>query len=238
MQKRIVATASLIAAFGIVYFGVAAWLPEGTGRSLATPIDAWIPFVPAAVLVYVSVYVGALLPMFSVQSDALFMRVVWAYCGVIAICAACFVCFPVSAVTLRPELTPLPDPSFIDWGIRVLYELDPPVNLFPSLHVALATCAAVASWMSSRSYGVYVGCWVFAVSAATCLTKQHFVVDVAAGIGLGALALLGATRSLAPLDAENGGLSDLTALTWPISLYAVFVAVFFVMFNSNPAWPG
>jgi membrane-associated phospholipid phosphatase len=184
--------------------------------------------VPSAVCVYAWVYTGALLPLFTVRSDALFERVVWAYVLVFAVCSVSFVLFPVSATALRPVLPPLADPGFTDWSIRLLYALDPPLNLFPSLHVAFATCAATASWKAQKSQGLFVFPWVMAISASTCLTKQHYAIDVIAGIVVGVGVFTACTRSL-PGGSNPGDTTAAAAkaLWLPVIIHLAFLLSFY-----------
>ncbi|MBW2387776.1 MAG: phosphatase PAP2 family protein [Deltaproteobacteria bacterium] len=235
MPKRIAATTTLISLFALLYFGIAMLRPVEETRSLAVWLDDWIPFVPSAVYVYAWVYTGALLPLFTVRSDALFERVVWAYSLVFAICSASFILFPVSAMALRPPLPPLADPSFTEWSIRLLYALDPPTNLFPSLHVAIAFCAAMASWKSNRRYGHFVFPWVLAISISTLLTKQHYVVDVVVGVAVGILALQVCTRRLV---ARADEISTFPPLAAPLVLHCAFVLVFYAAFTVSTSWTG
>ncbi len=235
MPKRIAATTTLISLFGLGYFGIASFHPAEAGYSLATRLDDWIPFVPSANYVYAWVYTGALLPLFTVRSDALFERVVRAYVLVFAICSVSFILFPVSAMALRPPLPPLEDPSFVEWSIRLLYALDPPTNLFPSLHVAIAFCAATASWKSNRRYGHFVFPWVLAVSISTLLTKQHYVVDVLVGAVVGVLALHVCTRRLV---VRPDDLNTSLPLAPPLVLHCAFVLVFYGAFAISTSWAG
>jgi membrane-associated phospholipid phosphatase len=95
------------------------------------------------------------------------------------ICFAIFLAFPVKA-ELRPALLPTDSASFR--ALAYYYEIDPPVNLFPSLHCANAVLAARMAQKLSRRGG-----WLIAVGAAlvvisVVLVKQHYVADAVAGV--------------------------------------------------------
>ena len=74
-----------------------------------------------------------------------------------------------------------------NWAVSVLYSLDPPYNLFPSLHLSLALLAAFSAWKAKRLYGVGVGVGVGLVAVAVCTVKQHVLVDVLGGAVLASL---------------------------------------------------
>jgi len=166
------------------YFWIAGSVDPATAVSLATPFDARIPFVPASIYVYASVYVLITLPIFIVESPALFRRVALAYGSMVTVCLLCFRFFPVSGAELRPALDTVNASPFVLWGLRLNYALDPPVNLFPSLHLAGASLAVLATWKARRAYGLATFSAVGVVAVSVCTVKQHFWVDAVAGIGL------------------------------------------------------
>jgi hypothetical protein len=180
--SRAAIVAGVASVFAGGYFGIAHAVDPARARSLATPLDARLPFVPEAIFVYAAVYPLVLLPALLAR-DAEFRRYARAYLAVIAAAHLCFVLVPVGAQGLRP-----PPPQGADlaaWGVRLCYALDPPLNLFPSLHLALATLAAASAARLGRAAGALALAALLAVGAAACLVKQHFAADVAAGIALG-----------------------------------------------------
>jgi membrane-associated phospholipid phosphatase len=72
--------------------------------------------------------------------------------------------------------------GFAVWGLRFLYDADPPYNCFPSLHVAHSFVSALAAYRVHHTLGfVAVSCaWLVAIS--TLFTRQHYVADLIAGI--------------------------------------------------------
>ncbi|MFQ5417881.1 MAG: phosphatase PAP2 family protein [Myxococcota bacterium] len=184
--ERALLTGGLVAAFFAAYFAIGWSTDPATGRSLASAVDARIPFVPDTVFLYGGVYTGVLLPLFLIRCPELFRRVAAAYALLIAISMVCFALFPVSAIGLRADLGALDSSRFATWGLRLVYALDPPVNLFPSVHVAVATLAACACWKARRSFGALACVWAVLIAISACTTKQHFAVDALAGVGLGA----------------------------------------------------
>jgi membrane-associated phospholipid phosphatase len=110
--------------------------------------------------------------------------VAWAYFAVVTLCLLCFVLYPVSAAGLRPSLAGLDPSRFAVWGLRLNYALDPPVNLFPSLHLAGATIAALGAWKARPAYGALAGVAVAPIAVAVCTVKQHYWIDAVGGVAL------------------------------------------------------
>jgi membrane-associated phospholipid phosphatase len=59
-------------------------------------------------------------------------------------------------------------------------------NLFPSLHVGMATLSATfySKW-SKRPAALFFWLWAAAFAASTLLTRQHYIADVLGGALLG-----------------------------------------------------
>jgi membrane-associated phospholipid phosphatase len=184
--ERSALVAPLVALFFGGYFWIGLSVDPAQERSLATPLDRAIPFLPASIFLYAWVYSGFLFPLFVVRCSRLFRRVAAAYLLVIVVSLLCFALFPVTAAGLRPDLDATRATSFALWGVKLAYALDPPANLFPSVHLAIITLAACSAGRARRAYGALAAAIVVLVFAAVCTAKQHFIVDAVAGVALGA----------------------------------------------------
>ena len=71
------------------------------------------------------------------------------------------------------------------WGLRLLYQMDPPYNCFPSIHVAHSFVSALTCYRVNRRVGIGAGLCASIVSVSTLFTKQHYVIDLPAGALLG-----------------------------------------------------
>jgi hypothetical protein len=152
--------------------------------SLRTSLDDAIPFVPWTVYLYSWVYTSMLYPLFVVRSPDLFRRVVAAYAVVIVFSLATFALFPVTAVGFRPDPSTLAEASFADWGLRLTYFVDPPMNLFPSQHLSIATISMLSAWTARRAFGLAILPIVAGIAVSICTVKQHFIADGVAGLAL------------------------------------------------------
>jgi membrane-associated phospholipid phosphatase len=162
-----------------LYVFIAGAMP---GRAVNIPALAWdraVPLQPTWVLVYGALYLFLiLLPFFVVRHDELLRRTVLAYLAVWIASYICFIVYP----TVAPRPDQLVGEGFAAWGLRILYDSDPPYNCFPSLHVAHSFVSALACYRVHRGLGVTaVGCAAL-VALSTLFTKQHYVADVVMGI--------------------------------------------------------
>ena len=96
------------------------------------------------------------------------------------ICMICFVIFP--ATMERPDV--VPDGPFTSI-IYLIYTIDKPINLFPSIHCML-------TWLDMRTalrfrrvpsfFAIFSVPFSLLVIASTLFVKQHVFVDTLAGI--------------------------------------------------------
>ncbi len=222
MRERAARTGAVLAFFLLGYFTIG-WLAEPSrARSLALPLDARIPFVLGSVVVYWSVLPMGLLPIFVVRDPRLFRRVALAYTVSIAASFACFLVLPVTSLGFRPDGAAYAEEGFAGWLLRLLHFLDPPMNLFPSLHLALSTLAALAALRVRTGLGVAALAWAACILVSVCTTKQHFALDALAGVALAAAAHFAFVARAAP---EQPG--DPSFGARGVALYAGLVALFY-----------
>jgi membrane-associated phospholipid phosphatase len=83
--------------------------------------------------------------------------------------------------------------SVAAWLVALEYRLDEPYNLFPSLHVAISWLAWLACRDRVRPRALFLAV-VVAISISTVFVKQHYIVDVVAGVALAVAAWAAAGR--------------------------------------------
>src|SRR5439155_26386534 len=107
-----------------------------------------------------------------------------------AVCIASHQLFPVTIE--RPAVV---DAAGISGRLlAALYAADRPINLFPSFHAAVAAIL----WRlrpASRFMSAAVSAWTITLCAACILTKQHYVLDVVAGLAVGGIAVIVVDRA-------------------------------------------
>jgi membrane-associated phospholipid phosphatase len=161
------------------YIFIAELMP---GRILHIPelaLDRAMPLRPAWGLVYGSLYLFLiLLPVLVVRQEEHIRRTVRAYLMVWITAYVCFLVYP----TLAPRPAKVIGEGFVVWGLRFLYSADPPYNCFPSLHVAHSFVSALTCYRVHRGVGRAAVLCGFLVGLSTLYTKQHYILDVIAGM--------------------------------------------------------
>jgi membrane-associated phospholipid phosphatase len=146
-------------------------------------IDRALPLVPGWSLVYWSLFLAAVLPVFVVHQREHVDRTILAFIMVWLVGLACFLAYPTAAS--RPPTAP--GDGLGGWGMRLIYSTDARYNCLPSLHVAQCYLAALTCGRVHRGVGAVALAWATLVAISTLLTKQHYFLDVIAG---GLLALV------------------------------------------------
>jgi len=124
------------------------------------------------------------LPVFIVRQQEQIRRTVLAYLMVWITAYICFLVYP----TIAPRPARVIGEGFAVWGLRFLYGADPPYNCFPSLHVAHSFISALTCYRVNRKVGIGATLCALIIGVSTLYTKQHYVLDVIAGIFLACLA--------------------------------------------------
>jgi hypothetical protein len=174
-----------IAAFFPLYFLVLRHPLWPVAVMPQTMLDRLIPFAPAALGVYLSLWIYLSLPagLLGGRRDlALY------YLGVSALAVLGLMAF-----VLWPTAAPTPD---VDWarhpGFAFLKTVDASGNACPSLHAAFAVFTALWGERLARGIGLGRGVralnllWGLAILWSTLATKQHVAVDLYVGAALGA----------------------------------------------------
>ena len=222
-------TVPMVALFSIVplylYIGS---LTEG--RILHVPelaLDRALPLVPAWSLVYGSLFLAALLPVFVVHQQELVRRTINGFLAIWLFSFACFLAYP--TVASRPE--EYVGEGFAAWGLRLIYSADHRYNCFPSLHVAQCFLAALACSRVHRGVGAVACVWAALVGVSTLYTKQHYVLDAIAGAVIGCVAYAVFLRSYAceAVPEIERRLAPVLALC-AAGVYALFVGIFWLLY--------
>jgi membrane-associated phospholipid phosphatase len=180
---------TLPVAVTVVYLAIQRAVVFPNGRVPVTWFDHVIPFRPRWVWVYLSMYLlNPVGPLFTRSREDLlrYARGVLFFfaCGFL-----CFVFFPVPG--------PRPPVANDFWLYQRLTFIDRPYNSFPSLHAACAVYAvlfaAYASCDTSRTHlRIFLlslaWLWVGLILYSTVAIRQHFAIDLLAGVLLGLLA--------------------------------------------------
>ncbi len=164
----------------LYYLPKAVHLPDPV--MLRLPFDDRIPLVPFFVVFYLGAFVqwGIGYLLLARGDRRTMFRFISAELIAKTVCTLFFIFLPTMIV--RPADT---GGGVFGWILGVVYRLDSPINLFPSVH-------CVESWFDVRIALAEKGCprWLkiampvmtALVFASTVLVKQHYIVDILGGV--------------------------------------------------------
>ncbi len=173
----------------LVFYGTRLLNRNWEHISVTTGLDALIPVIPAAVTVYVFAYITWLVGYSVIARDgkSLCYEV---FSGELIAKLLTMVCFLVIPTIMeRPEI---PGDDVFSRMLRLIYYLDTPDNLFPSVH-------CLENWFVFRGvlrckkagsgWKIAAGVAMVLVFASTVLVKQHVVLDIVGAIAIGEVAI-------------------------------------------------
>lgn len=158
--------------------------------SVTLPIDDQIPFIPFFVVIYVLAFLQWTIGLVSItrESRELCYRFVTGDMIAKLICMAFFLFLPTTLV--RPEIT---GNDLFSKFTELIYGVDTPVNLFPSLHCLESwICFRGTLRLSRAGKAAKIASLVFTllVFASTVCIKQHLVLDIIGGVAVCEIGLL------------------------------------------------
>jgi hypothetical protein len=155
-------------------------------------IEARVPLSPMWSLVYIGVHPFTVTPSLGLCDLRLLRRHVVGQAIIVAISSLAWAVYPVAVPRIE---VPIDSLDFGTWVLASIYGRDPVVNCLPSTHCAMAIYTASALWRINARLGAWALTTALAISVSTLFTKEHYLVDVVAGLALGGAAALIAHRS-------------------------------------------
>lgn len=168
----------------LIYFGIQAVTQDWTHYDLTGSLDRRVPFVKEFVIIYLICYAFWAVNYILIgrQGKEWCFRFVAADMISRVICGIFFLLLPTTNV--RPEII---GNGLCDHLMRWLYATDAPSNLFPSIHCLVSWfCYAGIRGRKNIPKGYRIFSCIFAVLVciSTQVTKQHYFIDLVAGIAL------------------------------------------------------
>lgn len=152
--------------------------------NLSFGFESHIPLLSQFSLAYASVGVLLVFSPFLLPKDTHFIPFFKLVSIQLLIASAFFIVMPLATL----EYAAPNEGSFINNVFLINDKLNLDHNYFPSLHVTFALTLALFIIENKSKWLKWVFmCWVIIVSASTLFTKQHYIIDVAGGIALGAI---------------------------------------------------
>ncbi len=175
-------------AFGTLSFGFAKllcfWRPHG---NMTLPWDALVPFLPWTVVIYLASFIYWYL-IFVLSARQEREKADRFFCAHVLTVLISFLFFVLMPTTLeRPTVT---GGGLWNWLMRLVYWIDTPENLFPSLHCSVGWLCWVGV-RGRKDLPLWLKLLALILSLLVCLstltTRQHVMVDVVSGVALAEL---------------------------------------------------
>lgn len=171
----------------LVYSGAQIICADWKHYDFTSAFDRAVPLVSEWMYIYFGCYLFWIVNYILVarayrQAKDVFYRFVTTDMMSRLVCAVFFFALPTT--NIRPEVVV---DSFSDWMLAFLYNIDPPANLFPSIHCLVSWLCFVGIRKSKNvclGYKIFSCVFALLVVASTQFTKQHYIVDAIAGLFL------------------------------------------------------
>jgi len=164
------------------YFITQIFIRERNKFDFTLDFDRKIPLIPIFVYIYLGCYAFWIINeiICGNVSKEHFYKVLTTLIICNTIATIIFIAIPTTIE--RPEVE---THSFTGWVLNLVYQLDDPVNLFPSLHCMVSWLCYIAvrgQRVFSKLYRTFSLIFALLICISTQVIKQHYIVDLIAGI--------------------------------------------------------
>lgn len=159
------------------YMFIGYYVSDKPFHSLSIPLDEKIPFIPGFISVYLLCYIVPVVPLFIIRESQKMDRLIMEFIILNFFAFIVFILFPVYCP--RAEFKTDSIPTFL---LSAAYRIDRPFNNFPSLHVGISWLIYLACRRYSPVLNILLFLSTAGIGIATLFIKQHYIVDVAAGL--------------------------------------------------------
>ncbi|OYP00184.1 phosphatidic acid phosphatase, partial [Lachnotalea glycerini] len=149
--------------------------------------DTKIPFIKEWIVIYLICYLFWIINYILIAREGLESWYRFATADLMSrlICGMFFILLPTTII--RPQVS---GNDFFSWLVRLVYQLDRPTNLFPSIHCLVSWFCFIGIRKSvriSKWYKLFSCIFAILVCVSTQFTKQHYLMDIVGGILLAEL---------------------------------------------------
>jgi hypothetical protein len=195
-------TAVAIAVVGVIIYELIGRADLGRSTTLLmTSLDRALPLIPGTAWFYEPFYVAIFfIAVIGFRSRFLYDRTLVCVCFNIVLAGLGHTF--IRAEYPRPILS-VPAPDLSTAFLAFVYKIDPPGNVFPSLHVAHTWVISFLVHLDRPRLGRVLMAMSAVLALSTLTTKQHFIADVVAGLAMALVARAWARRELHRLTASE-----------------------------------
>jgi len=168
--------------FSLVVYFIAANYYLGKPHIPAIPIDYKIPYIEFFVIIYIYAFYTLLVLTdlyYALIQTGKFRKYLFAATLNVTLACLIYIVFPTRNIIQAGNL---PN-TFLSELMQKYYEADVAMNCLPSLHVASSILSALFLYEDARKeYGWMALTTAILVSISTIFVRQHYVLDIPAGI--------------------------------------------------------
>lgn len=159
---------------------------------LGIGLDRQIPYWPLFALVYFSTYIFVVQPFLILSNSRQFYWMLASFASISIISSVIHAMLP-SKIERVEQVTA---GGLSGWLLGLFQKTCKPYGNFPSMHVGLSVPVVAANYMVGGPLaGGLTLVWAVLIALSTLYTKQHYILDVLAGL-LGGLLIFGLTYFL------------------------------------------
>jgi len=167
---------------GIIYWGSHQIVKDKFHYDFTSRLDNKVPFVKEWVVIYLVCYIfwAANYILAAREGEEEWFRFAFADYLSRLICGIFFIFLPTT--NIRPEI---PGDDIFSRMMRMVYSLDAPTNLFPSIHCLVSWFCFIGIRKSKKIpfwYKAFSCIFAIMVFLSTQFTKQHYLIDIFGGV--------------------------------------------------------
>lgn len=148
----------------------------------STELDRKTPYWPMFALVYFSTYIFVVQPFFFLTEARQFYLMLASFISISVVSSFIHAMVP-SKIERVEEVTV---GGATGWMLGIFQKTCKPYGNFPSMHVGLSVPVVLANYMvGGPLIGSLTLIWAVLIAASTLFTKQHYIIDVLAGMAGG-----------------------------------------------------
>ncbi|OGF29576.1 hypothetical protein A2533_05110 [Candidatus Falkowbacteria bacterium RIFOXYD2_FULL_35_9] len=198
-----------VACYLVILYGGAGYLLTNN-ISISEPtlfplwdIDNLMPFLPWTLIVYSSIFGLIFIMPFLINSELMLKRTLLTGVSLITVNLAFFIIMPIE-YPARPAIdSVLEIGSFWHNVYSILYNTDNAKNCFPSMHVSMVTFFVLIFYKTRPTMFKIFSIYGVFVALSTMTTKQHYFIDVVAGLLLAGLVYVIVGEEMVPQTREE-----------------------------------
>ena len=164
----------------VIYFFVNRLQVDPVRRiDLGTELDWKTPYIPLFALVYFSTYIFVVQPFFILSNTRQFYLMLISFVSVSVVSSLIHATVP-SKIERVEQVTA---GGLSGWMLGLFQKTCKPYGNFPSMHVGLSVPVVIANFMAGGPIaGSIMLVWAVLIAVSTLYTKQHYILDVCAGL--------------------------------------------------------